>query len=239
MPTRFVLLSNELPAFEDASATIASRFIVLMFRRSFYGRENPRLTDELLEEAPAIFNWALEGLDRLAARGHFVQPAASKSAIRHLEDLASPVSAFLRDRCVVHLDATVPKDDIWTAWKEWSEDAGVKRGTKDVLIRDLRAIAPNITSTRPTVDGKRVYMLTCLRLQQVRETIDRTPDTPDRNGARPDSGPEDSPQPGGRSTLSGVEPTAEPTLFEDGPTPDSRKLRWDDENGRYFVQGEA
>ena len=26
-----------------------------------------RLTDELLSEAPAIFNWALDGLDRLNA----------------------------------------------------------------------------------------------------------------------------------------------------------------------------
>lgn len=200
LPTRFVLLSNELPAFEDASATIASRFIILMFRRSFYGRENPRLADELLAEAPGIFNWAIEGLDRLVERGHFVQPTSSASAIAHLEDLASPTSAFLRDRCVLDPDTHVKKDDVWTAWKEWAEDAGVSKGTKDTLIRNLRAVDPSITSARPRVDGKRVYMLSGLRLQSD-ETVRWTPDHPD--------------QPSPRSTRSGVETTVSPALSDD------------------------
>ena len=61
------------------------------------GSENPGLTDELLAEAPAIFNWALEGLDRLRERGYFVTPTSAREAQRHLEDLASPVGAFVRD----------------------------------------------------------------------------------------------------------------------------------------------
>lgn len=190
------MLSNELPAFEDASATIASRFIILMFRRSFYGQENPRLTDELLVEAPGIFNWALEGLDRLVNRGRFVQPASSASAIRHLEDLASPVSAFLRDRCTLAPDGTASKDAVWAAWKEWAEDAGIKKATKDVLVRDLRAVDPSITSTRPTVNGRRVYMLSGLRLQ-AEETMFGTPDTPDCEAVP--------------STLSGVAQIVAPT----------------------------
>jgi putative DNA primase/helicase len=226
LPTRFVLLSNELPAFEDASATIATRFVILMFRRSFYGRENPRLTDELLVEASGIFNWALEGLDRLAERGHFVQPQASASAIRHLEDMASPVSAFLRDRCVIDPNATVPKDDVWTAWKEWAEDAGLKKGMKDVLIRDLRAVDPSIVSTRPTIDGKRVYMLAGLRLQGDRETIGPTLDTPDRETENGTSNT--SP-----STLSGVDQIVPPTQGTVGG-----RLEWDDATASFVVRKE-
>ena len=184
LPTRFVLLSNELPAFEDASATIASRFILLMFRTSFYGRENPKLTAELLEEAPGVFNWCLEGLDRLVERGAFVQPQASRSAIRHLEDLASPVSAFLRDHCVIDPDAKVSKDEVWAAWKQWAEDAGIKKGTKDVLLKDLRAVDPRITSIRPMIDGKRVYMLSGLCFQ-VAPTMDERADRADTDDGLP------------------------------------------------------
>jgi putative DNA primase/helicase len=193
LPTRFLLLSNELPAFNDASATIASRFILLIFKNSFYGRENTKLTEELLVELPGIFNWCLEGLDRLSERGAFLQPEASSASIRHLEDLASPVSAFIRDRCVLAKDATVAKDDVWNAWKTWAEDAGITKGTKDVLLRDLRAVDPGVTSTRPTVDTKRVYMLAGLRLQ-TQLTIQKTPDTPDQTEVIAD----------GPSTLSGV-----------------------------------
>ena len=74
LPTRFVVLTNELPRLTDSSGALASRFIVFVLRRSFYGSENPKLTDELLSEAPAILNWALEGLDRLNERGHFLNP---------------------------------------------------------------------------------------------------------------------------------------------------------------------
>ena len=40
LPTRFLLLSNELPELADASGAMASRFIVLTLRNSFYGRED-------------------------------------------------------------------------------------------------------------------------------------------------------------------------------------------------------
>ena len=35
--------------------------------------------------APAIFNWALEGLDRLNERGYFDSPQSGKDAIQQLE----------------------------------------------------------------------------------------------------------------------------------------------------------
>ena len=47
LPTRFMVLTNEMPRFTDASGTIASRFVILMLTNSFYGSEDPGLTDEL------------------------------------------------------------------------------------------------------------------------------------------------------------------------------------------------
>ena len=49
---------------------------------------------------PLIFSWALDWLDRLNERGYFLNPASGKEAIQQLEDLSSPISAFIRDeRC--------------------------------------------------------------------------------------------------------------------------------------------
>jgi putative DNA primase/helicase len=113
---------------------LAGRFVMTLLRESFYGRENPALTRELLEEAPGIFNWALEGLDRLRQRGYFVTPSAAREAQRHLEDLASPVGAFVRDRCAVGPAFEIDKDALWGAWKAWCLDEGRDRpGTKAVF----------------------------------------------------------------------------------------------------------
>ncbi len=201
-PAVDAFLRRALDALHDPHVT-SDQMIELI-----YGRENPSLTDELLTEAPGIFNWCLEGLSRLTERGHFVQPQASRAAMQHLEDLASPVSAFLRDCCTFHPEATVGKDELWTVWKTWAEDAGAKKGTKDILIRDLRAARPQIRSSRPTIGGKRVYMLTGLRIG-LGPTIEGTPDMVDGSGVGPESvrGQTESgmAQPSRRSGVSGVD----------------------------------
>jgi putative DNA primase/helicase len=101
LDVRFIILTNELPRLLDASQVIASRFIVLLFNETFYGRENRKLTAELLTELPGILNWSLAGLDRLRKRGHFVMPKSSEDALRQLQELASPVGAFVNEWCMV------------------------------------------------------------------------------------------------------------------------------------------
>ena len=157
LSTRFLILTNELPRLADASGALASRFIVLTLQRSFYGNEDPHLTDKLLTELPGIFNWTLEGWDRLRARGHFVQPDASAEAIREMEDLGSPVAAFIRDRCIVEPGRSVPAASLYGAWRRWCESEGRDHpGTAQSFGRDLRAAVPGLHMSQPRVDGDRV-----------------------------------------------------------------------------------
>ena len=184
-----MILTNELPRFTDASGALASRFVILVLTNSFYGREDPRLTDKLLEEAPGIFNWALDGLDRLNERGHFVQPRVGEEALRQLEDLASPVSAFVRDRCRVAPDSTVDKDELWKAWKEWCDEEGARPGTKAVFVRDLRAAFPGIQpGRRRTTAEAREHVLFGVALRGG-ETMGTTPATPAQSGFEPPETP--------------------------------------------------
>ena len=57
------------------SGALAGRLLVILFQHSFFGREDPGLTDRLMGELPGILNWAIEGYERLQARGHFVHAA--------------------------------------------------------------------------------------------------------------------------------------------------------------------
>ena len=154
LPARFVILTNELPRLTDSSGALASRFILFVLTKSFYGSENPALTDELLTEAPGIFNWALVGLDRLTARGFFQMPESGRDAVQQLEDLSSPVSAFIRDRCEVGGSEAVEPDTLWAAWKSWCESDNRPPGTKAVFGRDLKAAAPTMKRVRPRRDDR-------------------------------------------------------------------------------------
>jgi putative DNA primase/helicase len=175
---RFMLLTNELPRFTDASGALAKRFVVLTLSKSFYGREDPNLLAQLLPELPSIMNWALDGLDRLRARQRFIEPTSAREAIRELEDLSSPTSAFLRDRCIVARDVRVGVDDLWAAWKAWAEDQSLHHGTKQTFGRDLRAAVPWLHISRPRDgDHRRAYVGVAL-LGPTNDSFDRGPRGP-------------------------------------------------------------
>ena len=157
LPTRFVILTNELPRIADASGALASRFIVLTMTRSFYGKEDHGLTDRLLAELPGIFNWAVIGWRRLAERGHFLMPASSAEAMQDIESLSSPILAFLRVACVVEAGATVPCQELFDRWRSWCAAQGRDNpGTTQSFGRDLRAAVPGLSVERPGSDGARV-----------------------------------------------------------------------------------
>ena len=156
LPTRFMILTNELPRILDASGALASRFIVLVLTESFLGREDPGLTDRLLRELPGILNWTIDGWIRLQERGHFVQPESATESITDLQDLGSPISTFIRDDCVVGPELTVPTEGLFRAWQEWCQLHGrTHPGTDASFGRDLRAAVPGIKRRRLTINGKK------------------------------------------------------------------------------------
>jgi putative DNA primase/helicase len=156
LPTRFVILTNEVPRFRDASGAIANRMLILQLTESFLGHEDHELDAKIGAELPAILVWALEGLDRLLRNDRFTVPSSSADAITQMMDLASPVGAFVRERCRRAPDAQVAVDDLYAAWREWCEMNGHRAGAKSTFGRDLRAVAPEVRIFNPRVAGKQV-----------------------------------------------------------------------------------
>ena len=154
LPTRFMLLSNELPRLGDSSGALASRFIVLRLEQSFYGNEDHGLTERLLAELPGILLWAMDGWSDLQERGRFDQPATAADLIEELSDLSSPISAFIRDRCRVDAAEDVSIDTLYRAWRRWCDDEGRDHpGTKQWFSKDLRAAVPSLATVQRRVGG--------------------------------------------------------------------------------------
>jgi putative DNA primase/helicase len=200
LPTRIMIMSNELPGFGDASGAIAHRFIVLVLTRSWLGKEDKELTSKLAAELPGILNWSLDGLARLEERERFTEPKSSEDAAIALLDQASPMSAFVRDCCEVGPAFDVLVDVIYEAWKAWCEANGRdKPGTVQTLGKNLNAAAPGVRRHRPREDGTRPRMYQGIRLRDgwERQFGDSGGhNDPDRGPARttpPESPPDDTP----------------------------------------------
>ncbi len=157
LPTRFVLMTNELPKLRDASGALLTRVILLRLTKSFVGCEDRTLGDRLDRELPGILNWAIAGRQRLEQRGYFVQPESGQELLDDLTALSSPISAFVGDRCELGAEYSTPIAELFGAWREWCVAAGRDHpGTMQSFGRDLRARFPQLRVIRPrTSDGGR------------------------------------------------------------------------------------
>jgi putative DNA primase/helicase len=150
LPTRIIFMSNELLALTDGSGAFASRLVVVLLTKSFYGKEDPQLTDKLSAEASGILNWGIAGYRRLAARGYFIQPESAREAIDDIETLGSPVKAFVRDCCEVAPGLSVEVDLLFEEYKFWCQDENRKDpGTKEWFGRNLHSTLPGLKITKP------------------------------------------------------------------------------------------
>lgn len=156
LPTRFVLMTNILPGIVDAGGAIASRFIVLRFTRSFFGQEDLRLTDKLLDELPGILNWALHGLAQLEQAGAFLQPASGRDAVDELIRRTTPILGFISDVLESAPDAWVLKDQLYACYRHWCEEEGQRFvASKTAFFTELYANGDGrIKAFAPRKDGR-------------------------------------------------------------------------------------
>ena len=150
LPVRLHVISNELPGLGDASTAIVGRFVPLLTTRSWIGKENHDLEMQLGGELPGILNWALDGLRRLTFDNgnRFTRQPSAEEAITAMRDLASPVAAFVRERCILEATLKIAVDDIYAVYKIWCGENEYLRASKHVFGRDLRAACPLVRKSR-------------------------------------------------------------------------------------------
>lgn len=159
LPTRLMLLSNELPWFKDASGALMKRTLLLVFNNSFAGRENFNLEEELATELPGILNWAIKGYQRLDAnKGKFTEPAAAHAVREELEESVSPVGTWLKAECTVGKGEVSSAKEMFTRWSQWAEGRGIEVGSSIYFSKAIRNAAPIESETNgfTTPEGKRV-----------------------------------------------------------------------------------
>ena len=157
---RFLILTNELPRLQDASGALASRFQILRLTRSFFGHEDLGLGKRLICELPGILNWAIAGWQRLHRRGHFIQSRSAVEDSQELEELASPIAAFVHENCAIDPGEETAINAIYVRYRGWCDLQGRKPLSKQAFARDLRAVVPDIIVCQHNTDqkaGERFY----------------------------------------------------------------------------------
>lgn len=154
LPTRMMIISNELPRLSDSSGALVGRMILLRLTDSFYSNEDPDLTNKLLAELPGILLWAVEGWRRLRDRRRFTQPDSAVELLGEMSNLSSPVLQFIQDCCLIDPTHSESVADLYAAWKRWCDSKGWNKPcTEQTFGRDLLAAIPGLARCRPR-DGE-------------------------------------------------------------------------------------
>lgn len=155
LPTRFLIVSNDVFSLGDNSGAILSRFVSVKLKKSFKDNPDPDLGKKINQELPGIFNWALAGLQRLEEQGKFTQPQTMEEVQGLMNDLNSPVANFLDETPQFELTRNpedwVTRSELHHAYKAWCEEVGAHPMKQVNFVQALVAVDPGIESKNTAV----------------------------------------------------------------------------------------
>ncbi len=85
-------------------------------------------------------------------------------ARQSLEDIASPISVFIRECCDVGLDHSTSTDRLYDAYRVWASRKGLQAVSSPMLGRALSAALPGVKKIRPRTEDGREYVYAGIRL---------------------------------------------------------------------------
>jgi hypothetical protein len=147
--------ANNPPQFKESTDAMINRMIIVECKRKF-DRNNPigvaaiaraaKLDGPaalvLATEMPGVLAWALEGLRRVLARGHYIIPDESRAAAEAVKEGSNLVAGFMN--CVTFDPYKMVSIADFTAavaawWKEYKGNHGTP--SHDSVGKALRALA--------------------------------------------------------------------------------------------------
>jgi putative DNA primase/helicase len=177
LPTRIVICSNELPQLHDTTGALPSRYLILPMTKSHLGIEDKTLESELLAELPGIICWAIAGFRMLIDDGGFLQTESGKRRLLILQELCSPIAAFMNEWFVVSgkEEDKVECDALYAKWKSWCEETGHHAGSVHKFYKNLTDAYPVCGKKRTKKHGILMYCYTGIieRFQKNMEPVEK------------------------------------------------------------------
>jgi P4 family phage/plasmid primase-like protien len=134
---KLFIAANHLPRITDNSEGMWRRVVIVEFRAEFKGKTcDPDLKEKLLQEAPGILNWLLEGV-RMWVRDGVTQSEASlatRDSYREGEDL---VGRFIQECLREDRGQNLPSGMAYKAFLDWVHERREQGMNQNTFGREL------------------------------------------------------------------------------------------------------
>ena len=147
---KILFSANDFIPTKDRTHGFYRRFDILKFNRIFKTEEQkPELLQELKDEVPGIFNWALEGLERLSQQKWIMTKSSyMDNCHNEFRRATNPLQLFIEEECVVEGNATVDSNELRSSYKRYCEDKGYKILSDNKLGQELKRLEVNKSRIR-------------------------------------------------------------------------------------------
>jgi len=156
---KLLFSANELPPTSDLTDAYFRRWLIIDFPNTFKGSDaDPNLLSKLTTdgELSGLFNWALEGLERLLEQGGFTKSTAQEEIkdrwIKETDSLRSFVMAKVEE----DEENYVSKDAFMIEYKKWCKSNNLGPVSKEKIGRDLPTLC-NAIKGRRRIMGNLTY----------------------------------------------------------------------------------
>jgi putative DNA primase/helicase len=126
---RLAFNCNELPKDVEHSEAFFRRFLIIEFDQTIPKNErNPNLAKEIIEsELPGVFNWVLEGVERLLRQQQFSPCSAIDKTLERYRFESDSVAMFLEEEGYkTNTSAKVAVKDVYAEYKSYCQDNSYK-----------------------------------------------------------------------------------------------------------------
>ncbi len=150
-----LLTANHLPRVKDQSGAVYNRALIMRMtvQRAEEDPNNRKIAEEIVEgELGGVFNWAITGWKRLAARRHFAPPPVMLKAMKTYVANNSPVATWIEAAVEQNLAYMVDRRDLIASFNGWfALEAGA-----EAKPLGARALFPAMRSVLPHVDDHKI-----------------------------------------------------------------------------------
>jgi putative DNA primase/helicase len=140
---KMIFNCNELPKEVEQTDAYFRRFLIIPFNTSIKDHEkDPQLADKIIEsELSGVFNWVLEGLNRLLEQKRFTDCKASKEAVNKYRVESDSVQMFLsEENYTVSLTQVRPLKELFGEYRSYCIDSGFKSCSRRTFSDRLRNV---------------------------------------------------------------------------------------------------
>jgi len=157
---RLLFSCNDIPKnYADRSDGFYRRLIIIRFDKAVpQNKRDPNLRERVATEADGIFMWALLGLVRLMRNNYiFTETPRTTGEVTRYKTECNSALTFIAECCAVSPDASCPRAELYTRYKDYCSQNGYKAQSNAVFNKELESGFPEVGRGQDKVSGRKYW----------------------------------------------------------------------------------